>query len=108
MNPNTAFARRFRTGLSRRRPAGDSLQRSDVSVARCGSAGRGAERSGFRPKPSLLPQRRQVGVPPGVGMELIVDVPLQLFAGAGEARLELRVAAEELQPNGSVVLSGAD
>src|SRR6185295_16217093 len=35
------LARRFRTGLARRRPEGDSLQRSDVSVeARCGSAGR--------------------------------------------------------------------
>jgi uncharacterized protein (DUF885 family) len=32
-------ARRFRTGLSRRRPLGDSLRRSYVSLARCGSAG---------------------------------------------------------------------
>src|SRR5436305_9157896 len=85
-----------------RAPAG-----SEISSKRMGGAGfaswaaRGTAASSNENRKiliSLLIQRRQVGVHPLVGVELIVDVFLELLAVAGEAGLELRIGREELLP----------
>src|SRR5258708_37687211 len=69
------------------------------SSARAASDGsiRIARANAFRDFNSVLPQRRQVGVHPLVGIDLIVDVFLQLVAVARQASLELRMVGEELE-----------
>src|SRR6185295_16287781 len=54
-SPGRPLARRFRTGLSRRRFSEANRPRGDVSLARCGSAGRGHAGTNAWPQPSCYP-----------------------------------------------------